>query len=146
MTREAAGGAARMPAADVTSFVPCDDLPMGDRSFPILGVAALPVTVEFYETLGFEQTYAFPAEGPPAFVTLERDGSTLGLATRDAADSDKLSYWVYVDDVDSTFGLLTAAGAPAVAEPRTEPWGERVASVRDPDGTVVHLGASGSPP
>jgi uncharacterized glyoxalase superfamily protein PhnB len=118
---------------------------MGDRSFPILGVAALPATVKFYETLGFEQTYAFPADGQPAFVTLERDGSTIGLATRDAADSDKFSYWVYVDDVDSTFAVLTAAGASVIAEPRTEPWGERVASVRDPDGTVVHLGAPSSP-
>jgi uncharacterized glyoxalase superfamily protein PhnB len=118
---------------------------MGDRSFPILSVAALPAALEFYQRLGFEQTYAFPPEGQPAFVTLERAGSTIGIASRDAADSDKFSYWVYVDDVDSTFALLTAAGASVVAEPRTEPWGERVASVRDPDGTVVHVGAPVSP-
>jgi uncharacterized glyoxalase superfamily protein PhnB len=48
-------------------------------------------------------------------------------------------------DVDASFADLRADGAPIVAEPRIEPWGERVASVRDPDGTVVHIGAPSSP-
>lgn len=73
-----------------------------------------------------------------------RDGSVLGIATREHADADRFSYWVYVDDVDDTFAKLTAAGATPEEGPRNEPWGERVASVRDPDGNVVHLGAPGS--
>jgi DNA-binding FrmR family transcriptional regulator len=36
-----------------------------------------------------------------------------------------------------------AVRAEAVATPENRPWGERVASVRDPDGNLVHLGASG---
>jgi uncharacterized glyoxalase superfamily protein PhnB len=52
---------------------------------------------------------------------------------------------MYVDDIDGTFADLTAAGAPTEAAPRTESWGERVASVRDPDGNVVHIGAPSGP-
>ena len=114
-------------------------------SFPILSVEDLPATVGFYERLGFSQAYAFPGEGPAAFVTLVRNGCTIGIATRGSGNDDRFGYWVYVDDVDATFVDLTGAGAPAEVEPRTEPWGERVASVRDPDGNVVHVGSPGVP-
>jgi catechol 2,3-dioxygenase-like lactoylglutathione lyase family enzyme len=117
---------------------------VSDDSFPIVSVQDLPANLAFYERLGFSQTYAFPPEGPAAFVTLVRDGSVLGIATRTHASADRFSSWVSVDDVDDTFTRLTAAGATTEAGPRNEPWGERVASVRDPDGNVVHLGAPGS--
>jgi uncharacterized glyoxalase superfamily protein PhnB len=113
---------------------------MSAESFPILSVEDLPAVVAFYERLGFSQSYAFPEDGPPGFVVLERNGHSIGIAARDEGTRDRFSYWIYVDDVDSTFAHLTAAGAPTEAEPRTEPWGERVASVRDPDGNVVHVG------
>lgn len=118
---------------------------MPDESFPILSVDDLAASVAFYRRLGFSQSYAFPSEGPAAFVTLERNGCTIGIASREPASDERFSYWVYVDDADATFAALTGAGAPAEAEPRTEPWGERVASVRDPDGNVVHVGAPSAP-
>jgi lactoylglutathione lyase len=119
---------------------------MSNESFPIVSVEDLPAVVAFYERLGFAEAYRFPATGPAAFIALERNSSVLGLTTRDAeAASRRFSYWIYVDDVDDTFAVLTAAGAPPEAEPRTEPWGERVASVRDPDANIVHLGAPGPP-
>ena len=118
---------------------------MSDESFPILSVEDLPAVVIFYQGLGFSQSYAFPDEGPPAFVVLERNGRSIGIAARDQGEQARFSYWVYVDDVDAAFAELTAAGAPTEAEPRTEPWGERVASMRDPDGNVVHVGMASEP-
>ncbi len=113
---------------------------MSSDSFPILSVEDLPATAAFYGRLGFSQSYVFPVDGPPAFVTLERHGRTIGIATRQQASDARFSYWVYVDDVDGTFADLTTAGAAIDAAPKNESWGERVASVRDPDGNVVHLG------
>ena len=49
--------------------------------------------------------------------------------------------WVYVDDVDATLDRLRAGGAAVVAEPEDQPWGERVARMRDPNGNLVYLGA-----
>ena len=120
--------------------------PVSDDSFPIISVQDLPAAVTFYERLGFSKTYSFPPDGPAAFVTVERNGVVLGIGAREPTADDRFSYWVYVDDVDDTFATLTAAGAPPEAPPRTKPWGERVASVRDPDGNVVHLGAPGRSP
>lgn len=110
-------------------------------AFPILSVKDLAAVVAFYEQLGYSTTYRFPPDGKPEFVTIERNGSTMGIAARKEGDSERFSYWAYVDDVDQTFATLTDAGAEVVAGPRNEPWGERVATLRDPDGNVVHIGA-----
>lgn len=111
-------------------------------SFPILTVDDLAGVVGFYERLGFSRRYAFPAEGDPVFVTLARGEQTVGVSARQGENDDRFAYWVYVEDVDAAFADLTASGAAVVAAPRDEPWGERVATVRDPAGTTVHLGAA----
>jgi predicted enzyme related to lactoylglutathione lyase len=93
----------------------------------------------FYEALGFAPTYAVGDDDDPDFVTVERDGDVIGISRR--TGDERFATWVYVDDVDAAFASLTAAGAAVVADPSDRPWGERVASVRDPDGNVVHLGS-----
>jgi lactoylglutathione lyase len=115
---------------------------VSDRAFPIISVRDLARTRSFYEQLGFSQTYQFPPEGEPGFVTMERGSSSIGIGAGGATDADRFAYWVYVDDVDATLGRLQATGAPIVTEPEDQPWGERVASTRDPDGNLVHLGAA----
>lgn len=45
-------------------------------------------------------------------------------------------------DVDALFERLTAAGHPGVLEPFDGPWGQRYATVTDPDGTMVDLFAA----
>lgn len=42
-------------------------------------------------------------------------------------------------DVDALFERLTAAGHPSALEPFDAPWGQRYATVADPDGTGVDL-------
>lgn len=44
------------------------------------------------------------------------------------------------DDVEAAFRSALEAGAAAVAEPKTKPWGQTVAYVRDPDGVLVEIG------
>jgi lactoylglutathione lyase len=112
---------------------------MSDRAFPIISVRDLPAVRTFYERLGFVQTFQYPPDGEPGFVTVERGPSSIGIGA--GAADDHVALWVYVDNVDATLEQLQAAGAPIIAEPEDQPWGERVAQTRDPDGTLVYLGA-----
>jgi lactoylglutathione lyase len=43
------------------------------------------------------------------------------------------------DDVPAAWDTALAAGATAVSRPKTKPWGQTVAYVRDPDGMLVEL-------
>jgi lactoylglutathione lyase len=90
---------------------------MTDRAFAIISVRDLVATRSFYELLGFAQTYQFPPDGEPGFVTMERGTSSIGIGAGGAVDEDRFGYWVYVDDVDATLERLGAAGAPIVAAP-----------------------------
>ena len=114
---------------------------MSERAFPIIYVDDVPAARAFYGALGFSQTYRFPAEGTPDYVTMSRAGSSIGIGAVGAAGEDRFGFWVYVDDVDIAFERLRASGAPVVAEPEDQPWGERVARIRDPGGHLVYLGA-----
>ncbi|MGV9802053.1 VOC family protein, partial [Mycobacterium sp. NPDC003449] len=44
--------------------------------------------------------------------------------------------------VDELYGRLTAAGHPGTLKPFDAPWGQRYATVEDPDGTSVDLFAA----
>jgi uncharacterized glyoxalase superfamily protein PhnB len=73
---------------------------------------------------------------------MERGVSSIGIGAGGAADGDRFGFWVYVDDVDAAVARLAAAGAPIVGQPEDQPWGERVARMRDPDGNLVYLGSA----
>lgn len=111
--------------------------------FPILLVSDLPRSLAFYrDLLGFEVTYCFPSESEPRFVSLAVDGGKLGLGVaEDAVQSASTALWLYTDDVDDAVARLREAGVRVIAEPADQPWGERVASVADPDDFIVHIGA-----
>lgn len=44
-----------------------------------------------------------------------------------------------VEDIDTEFARISAAGATVVTEPETEPWGERYCQFADPNGLVWQL-------
>ncbi len=45
------------------------------------------------------------------------------------------------EDVGAAFRFALEAGATKAAEPKTKPWGQTVAYVRDPDGVLVEIGS-----
>ena len=45
------------------------------------------------------------------------------------------------EDVGAAFRCALEAGATKVAEPKTKPWEQTVAYVRDPDGVLVEIGS-----
>jgi lactoylglutathione lyase len=118
---------------------------VSDRAFPIIIVSDLPAAQAFYEELGFEETYRFPPEGEAGYVALQRGNSSIGIGGGADSEEDAFGYWVYVDDVDAEVERLRAAGAPIVAEPEDQPWGERVARTRDPHGNLVYLAVATDP-
>lgn len=117
--------------------------PFRDAS-PIFEVADIERSLAFYrDLLGFEVEYSFP-EDTPEYVSLNVEGGSIGISTANRpVESPTAGLWVYCDDVDKALEPLRAAGVPIVAEPADQPWGERVASVSDPDGYTVHIGAAG---
>ena len=115
---------------------------MNERAFPIITVRDLPAARAFYEQLGFAQIYHFPPDGEPGFVSMQRGHWSIGIGAGGDVDGDRFGLWIYVDDVDATLARLAASGTPIASVARDEPWGERVARVRDPEGNLVHLGAS----
>ena len=109
-------------------------------------------SVEFYRSVGFEETFRTPREGAPIHVELELDGLKLGVASVTSAVADhgleldlskpgrSMEIAVWTEDTDAAFARLTAAGARALSEPHD--WlGDtlRVAWVADPDDNPVEL-------
>lgn len=123
---------------------------MATELFPILTTRDLDAALRFYrDLLGGRVTYEFRGpDGLPAYVGLDLGRSHLGIG-RDPSAPDPagfgvrrpVSLWIYVADCDGTVASLRAADVPVEAEPMDQPWGERIARVRDPDGNEVIIGA-----
>lgn len=119
-----------------------------DELFPIINVDAIEPVRSFYEAV-FAATlaYRFPADGDAVYITLSIGSSTLGLGlgvgpamygeTPLPASGHAVDLCLYVPDLDGAIAAAPAAGG-AVAVPATDtPWGERVAYLRDPQGTML---------
>lgn len=116
---------------------------MSDALFPIVSSPDLGRALRFYrDLLGAEEEYRFPDEGEPVYVGLSLGGAHIGVSQDDeaATGAGRIALWVYVDDCDATVEELRAAGAGVVEEPADQPWGERIARLRDFDGNDVFVG------
>lgn len=113
--------------------------------FPIIATPDLDRLLAFYrDALGGRVSYEYPGGGEkPVYVALELGASQLGLGLEHdiptGPDGQRVSLWVYVDDCDAVVQRLRGAAAEVVEEPVDQPWGERVAMVRDPDGNLVRV-------
>jgi lactoylglutathione lyase len=114
-----------------------------EELFPILATPDLARSLAFYrDLLGGEVTYRFPPDGEPAFVSLQLGRSSLGIGRQDEPvdlTNDRITLWLYTGDCDATLDKLRAGGVRVVQEPVDQPWGERMATVLDPDGNQVIL-------
>jgi lactoylglutathione lyase len=116
--------------------------------FPIINGQDLGGTVAFYrEVFGGEQVYQFPPEGEADYVSLKvGDGQvSLGRGTGPAmygetplpATGHAVDVCIYVEDLGATIDRARAAGVRIPVEPAAMPWGETVAYVQDPEGTML---------
>ena len=121
---------------------------MERKAFPVLYVANVRRSVEFFGLLGYESRYQFPLEGDPHYVGLERGESSLGIADSSWPEAQlgitvgaapRFELFVYVDDVETQVETFRTAGYAVLQEPATMPWGERQAYVSDPDNNPIAL-------
>jgi catechol 2,3-dioxygenase-like lactoylglutathione lyase family enzyme len=114
----------------------------------ILYVPDVAAAVGFYtEAFGLEPGFMPPGGG---YATLAGDGGQLAFATRDGVAESVgeearrppagFEVWIEATDVPGAVERAVAAGAELVLEPERKPWGQVVAYVRDPNGTLVEIG------
>ena len=117
---------------------------MFDELFPILSTSDMAAALGFYrDLLGATVAYQFPPTGDPSYVGLRLGASHVGV-TLEPSSGRSATLWVYAQDCDAAVALLRNAGVTVVAEPADQPWGERMATVLDPDGNRVHVAARAS--
>jgi lactoylglutathione lyase len=116
--------------------------------YVVLIVSDLDRALHFYtRTLGLElqhraEKYAQLKAGTTRLSLYARDAmaETLGMrldVPSPSAPAFELGF--KVEDCDAAFAELIAAGAIAVTQPTTRPWGQRTAYARDPDGHLIEL-------
>jgi lactoylglutathione lyase len=112
-------------------------------AFPILHTSDLERLAAFYcDRLGFERGYRFPGEGAAAFQVVTLGGLSIGLTqTQNRDEVGRVDLWLYTDDVDGEIDRLLEGGGTVVDEPADREWGERMATVADPDGNRLHIGS-----
>ena len=119
--------------------------------YTILYVRDVPASVEFYERAFDLKRRLLHDSGQ--YAEMETGGTTLAFAAHDLAaanlpddmspgpPTERPSFEVCLvtDDVKAGFDGAVDAGATAVSQPQTKPWGQEVAYVRDPEGVLVEI-------
>ena len=118
----------------------------------ILYVRDVVPSLEFYER-AFSQRRRFVHDSGD-YAELETGATTLAFASHELASSNlpgvlrpaavgapspAFEVCFVTDDVQAAYELALDEGAEPAAEPRTKPWGQDVAYVRDPDGNLVEI-------
>lgn len=113
-----------------------------------LVVADLKKSISFYrDKLGLEVQ-----NESESFADFKTDGTTIALLDKNTAkdlcggllsvSSDSrpmILAWDAVDDVDEYYSKLKNAGVKFLIEPKTMPWGQRVAYFADPDNNLWEI-------
>jgi lactoylglutathione lyase len=120
--------------------------------YTILYVRDVRASLDFYER-AFHQRRRFLHESGQ-YAELETGGTALAFAAVELAASNlpeefrpaaagesapAFEVCFVSDDVGGAFERAVREGAEPVTPPQTKPWGQDVAYVRDPDGTLVEI-------
>jgi catechol 2,3-dioxygenase-like lactoylglutathione lyase family enzyme len=121
-------------------------------AYTILYVKDVTKSVEFYETaFGFTRKFVTPendyaellvGETTLSFVatTLAKSNLTDGFTESNLADKPfGIEIGFTTDKVEETVSNAILAGAILVEPPKTKPWGQIVAYVRDIDGFLIEI-------
>jgi uncharacterized glyoxalase superfamily protein PhnB len=110
--------------------------------FTILGTTDPGRLSAFYvDHLGFAHGYRWPDREDAVFRVVSLGSFSLGLSsTESQAPLGRASLWLYTNDLDREIERLRQSGVVVVAEPADTEWGERMSTVADPDGNLVHIG------
>ena len=120
----------------------------GHELFPIINCQDLPGTQGFYERVfGAVPTYQFPETGEPSYLVLRIGTGQLGLGTGTTpalyghtplpATGHRVDLCVYVGDLLGVLEAAHRAGASIPVGAQAMEWGETIAYVRDPEGTML---------
>ena len=119
------------------------------RAFPVVYASDVEAVASFWGLLGFRRHVQLPPEGEPGYVGLTREGGGELAVTHEqwAFDRYRLSpgsgprfeMYVYVDDLEAMLAQLIDANVMVLCEAEDMPWGERIATVADPEGNPVAL-------
>ena len=123
---------------------------MVSRAFPVVYASDVERAARFWELLGFSRHFQLPAEGEPGYVGLRSDAFEAEVAVTSVewaieryglsmGDGARFEMYVYVADLDGMVRRLADADVPILRDPEDMPWGERIATVADPEGNPVAL-------
>lgn len=120
--------------------------------YTIIYVADVPASLAFFtRAFGLQQRFLDPTA---VYGELETGATCIAFAAHsliaellpaDQAHSattpqaPTFEIGLFTDDVPAAYAKAVAAGAAAVTPPKEVPWGQTVAFVRCPDGTLVEI-------
>lgn len=121
-------------------------------AYTILYVRDVAKTTAFYEkAFGFQRKFIDPQN---QYAELNTGATTLSFASVELASSNLrngfqesnltqkpfgIEVGIATSDVESTVKQAVSAGATLLEEPKTKPWGQVVAYVRDLDGFLIEI-------
>jgi lactoylglutathione lyase len=119
--------------------------------YTILYVDDVAASVDFYErAFGLERRflhdsgeYAEMETGATALAFASHGLAAQNVAQLERGTGNRFEVCLVTEDVNEGFARAVEAGATAVSEPATKPWGQEVAYVQDPDGVLVEIASPG---
>ena len=119
------------------------------RAFPVVYASDVEASASFWELLGFRRHVQLPPDGKPGYIGLTRDSIGELAITHEqwAADryglqrgsGPRFEMYIYVEDLDAVLARLSEEKVMILREAEDMPWGERIATVADPEGNPVAL-------